>query len=287
MIKFSKYHGSGNDFIIMNEEDVIKFGKNLPKLVAQMCSRSTGIGADGVLVVRRSPLEMIVFNSDGSRAPMCGNGILCFANYCFDDDIIPLNMRDYNVKTTIGTMKINVITADPFVAEVNLGMPDFNPEKVGCDCESEELVNRTIRVAGDVVRVSTVFMGSIHSIVWVDERPWLPDAEKGYIVNEKIIKQGKEIAENQVFSQKTNVNFVRIINNGTVELITYERGSGFTASCATGAAASVVLGALQRKLYKSASVRFPYGQIEVSLTKDGVKMIGSAERIAQGRYYEK
>ena len=286
MFKFSKYHGCGKDFVIVNEEDVVKSGRNISRFATKICSRNTGVGADGLIIVRRSPLEMIVINSDGSRATMCGNGIRCFANYCYDDEVIPVTVRDYEVMTGAGVMKVSVQTTDPFVAEINMGLPDFTPANVGCDCASEDLINRQLEIGGELVTVSTMFMGTVHTIVWVMDNPWAPDSISGFSINEKILRQGKLIAEHPVFKEKTNVNFALKLNKGTIKLITYERGIGFTAASGSGACASVVIGALERKLNKSAKVILPYGEINVSLKRDGVRMVGPAERIMTGRYYE-
>lgn len=286
MIKFSKYHGCGNDFVIVIEEDILKYRNDMSTLVTKICSRTTGVGADGLIVVRRPPLEMIIYNSDGSIAPMCGNGIRCFANYCFDEDIIPVNMREYSVDTGAGPMGIIVRSSDPFITEINMGMPDFSPAKVGCDCKKEELVNRTIEIAGQEVTISSLFMGTIHTVVWMNETPWIPDAEKGFIINDKVVRLGESISNHPLFKEKTNVNFVYKVNNEAIRMITYERGVGFTAACGTGACASVVMGALERKINKRSKVLIPYGEMEINLLKDGVRMMGPSERIITGKYYE-
>ena len=286
MIRFSKYHGCGKDFIIVIEEDVMKFRSNIDRLIVQMCSRRTGVGADGVIVLRRSPLEMIVYNSDGSNAPMCGDDIRCFANYCFDDDIIPVNVREYRVRTEMGPLDILVKSAEPFVTEVNMGMPDFSPEKVGCDCKREELINRPIDIAGERVIVSSLFMGTAHTVVWVNESPWMDKNENGYEINNKIVHIGEKISKHPIFKESTNVNFACRLNSDFIKLITYEKGIGFVAASGTGACAAVVMGALERKLNKNARVLLPHGELEIRLQRDGVRMIGPAERIVQGRYYE-
>lgn len=286
MIRFSKYHGCGKDFIIVIEEDIMKFRNNMARLVTQICSRRTGVGADGLIVLRRSPLEMIVYNYDGTVASMCGNDVRCFAHYCFDDDIIPVNVRDYRVRTDGGNLDITVKSADPFITEINMGMPDFSPEKIGRDCKQEELVNLTIEIAGEKITMSSLFMKTINTVVWIPEAPWVIDKENGFEINKRIAHLGERISEHPLFKKKTNVNFACKLNSEEIKLITYEAGLGYTAASGTGACATVVMGALERKLNKKAKVLFPYGELEVRLEKDGVRMIGPAERIIQGRYYE-
>lgn len=115
MIRFTKYHGCGNNFIIVRESDVD--GMDYSQLALDMCNVNTGIGADGFIVVREDPaLEMVFYNMDGSRAPMCGNGIRCFAAYCYDNDIC--KKEEYPVETLAGTMVVKIISTDPFMVRI-------------------------------------------------------------------------------------------------------------------------------------------------------------------------
>ena len=140
MICFSKYHGCGNDFIIVSEKEVVD--SNYSELATKICNRNTGVGADGFIVVGENPLEMIFYNADGSRAPMCGNGIRCFAKYCFDKGI--RNESEYKVLTLAGEMGVKVISENPFVVEIDMGKPDFTPIKCGIKTDKEDFLKQNI-----------------------------------------------------------------------------------------------------------------------------------------------
>ena len=127
MLPVTKYHGCGNDFIILREEDAV--GYDLNTLIPAVCDRHTGLGADGLILVRVRPLTMLFYNCDGSRAPMCGNGIRCFAKFCLDEGII--DAKQFDVETLAGIKTVTITSRDPFFAQVAMGQADFSPETVG------------------------------------------------------------------------------------------------------------------------------------------------------------
>ena len=163
MLAFSKYHGCGNDFIIMKEEAV----KGIPyaELAVDVCHRTLGIGADGLIVVKESPLEMIFYNSDGSRAPMCGNGIRCFAKFCSDEGI--KNETAYDVITLAGSMGVKIVSEDPFLVEINMGKPDFSPQKLGIETNEDHYIKKELKLREKTVMISSVFYGN-HSHCHLD-----------------------------------------------------------------------------------------------------------------------
>ena len=138
MIRFSKYHGCGNNFIMVRERELLASGylgsdevalceKEYPRFAQEVCDINTGIGADGLIIVREDPeLEMVFYNMDGSRAPMCGNGIRCFAYFCLVEGI--RSEKSYPVKTLAGDMIVEVTCEDPFMARINMGKPIYAPE---------------------------------------------------------------------------------------------------------------------------------------------------------------
>lgn len=129
MLPASKYHGCGNDFIILREEDAA--GYDLKTLIPAVCDRHTGLGADGFILVRTCPLTMIFYNCDGSRAPMCGNGIRCFAKFCLDEGLV--DGECLAVETLAGPKMVTVASRDPFLAQVAMGKADFSPESIGVE----------------------------------------------------------------------------------------------------------------------------------------------------------
>ncbi|HWQ79497.1 MAG TPA: diaminopimelate epimerase [Anaerovoracaceae bacterium] len=273
MIRFSKYHGCGNDFVILTEEDA--GGRPYPELAEEICHRQLGVGADGLIIVRQEPLEMIYFNSDGSRAPMCGNGIRCFAKYCFDEGICSLD--EYPVETLAGTMRVRIVSREPFLVEISMGKPDFDPKRCGIKTDRGDFLRQKLQLRDGDVEVSSCFMGTIHTVVWLDD----PEAESAGLEG-----LGREICGHPVFTDQTNVNFVRVLDRKTLKLTTYERGAGMTLACGTGACASVVIGALEGRCDGDAVVLLPFGKLHiVQKPDDEVMMTGPAVRTARG-YFE-
>jgi diaminopimelate epimerase len=121
MIKYAKYHGCGNDFIITGDDDVIAYRSSMPELARRICNRSVGVGADGLIVLDRSPLRMSLWNADGSIATMCGNGIRCVAAYCYDEELTPAHLKNYSVETLAGKIDIEITQTDPFECKINIG----------------------------------------------------------------------------------------------------------------------------------------------------------------------
>ncbi|MBQ2846417.1 MAG: diaminopimelate epimerase, partial [Firmicutes bacterium] len=137
MLKFSKYHGCGNNFVMVREQELIEYlggitepeTKEYPAFAQKVCDINTGIGADGLIIVREEPaLEMVFYNMDGSRAPMCGNGIRCFARFCLEEGI--REETSYTVKTLAGDMVVEVTSREPFMARIDMGTPIFEPAAI-------------------------------------------------------------------------------------------------------------------------------------------------------------
>lgn len=270
MTAFAKYHGCGNNFIIIREKDVAD--QDYSSLAQAVCNAATGIGADGLIIVRETPaLEMVFYNMDGSRAPMCGNGIRCFAAYCYDHGI--RTEKVYSVQTLAGEMVVDVIGTNPFTAEISMGKPSFRSTDFGVLDGSETFLNQKLETTEGTFTVSSCFMGTVHTVVWVDEFPSETAAS--------------QLSNHPVFSEKTNVNFVKRINAATLEIKTYERGVGFTYACGTGACASQVFGIREGKTDPRVTVRLPYGQLMITQQEDGeIKMAGPAVRVAEGTYIQ-
>ena len=221
MVLFSKYHGYGNSFVIIREDELSKEidEAGYPGFARMVCDVNTGVGADGMIVVRREPaLEMVFFNRDGSRAPMCGNGIRCFANFCRDERIE--SSRKYPVRTLAGDMTVEISSDDPFRAKINMGKPIFGPQAVKMDTndmgntEAKDLLGLRLPLKnGTDVEINSLFMGTIHTVIFVDD---FDDIDVPGV--------GEEICNHPVFREKTNVNFVKAIDDDTLEVQTYERG---------------------------------------------------------------
>lgn len=265
-IPFRKYHGCGNDFILVEEEEI--YPEILFDLIVQSCDRHTGIGADGFIVVRKEPLEMIYYNQDGSRAPMCGNGIRCFSQFCLDKGIIHKN--EFIVKTLAGDKKIRVLENHNF--QVNMSKPIFDDlNRIGTSCA---IWNYPYTIEDRQYQLYTFFQSTIHTVVFVDE-----------LNLERMQKDGKIICEDPMFSLQTNVNFVKCIDETHIQIQTYERGCGMTLACGTGACASVVCAHQLGLCKNSVDVILPKGHLKIDIDDNlDVYMTGNAQCIAKGEY---
>ena len=260
-IKVSKYHGLGNDFILTRYDETY----DIEKLVRACCDRHTGIGADGMIFVKENPLEMVYYNQDGSRAPMCGNGIRCFAAYCFDegsctDEKIP-------VQTLAGEKIVYRVSENPFVVRVDMEEPIYSNALLNVD-ENESVWKRNLHG----VDTYSLFMATVHTVVFVDEA-----------FNEKNVELGKLICHDSFFKKQTNVNFVQVKDRNHIVVMTYERGCGITLACGTGACASVVVANKLGLTDEHVDVELKIGHLQIDL-EDHVFMSGPAKKIIEGEY---
>lgn len=224
---YSKYHGCGNDFIVGIYDENIDYAKFSKKI----CDRHTGIGADGLLIARideEKEIEMLFYNADGSRAPMCGNGIRCFAYFSLQEKLI--DSEEFEVNTLAGKMGIKVLSREPFIGKINLGRPIFSSKVLDINTNKETFLNEIIMVNGWRIKVDAVFMATHHLVVIVE------DLEE--VINSDL---GEKLAKHKIFTKGINVNFVQVIDNNRIIMKTYERGVGWTLACGTGASASFVI----------------------------------------------
>lgn len=276
MILFSKYHGCGNSFVIVKEKDLslTTDESGYPEAAQKLCDMHIGVGADGMIVVREKPaLEMVFYNCDGSRAPMCGNGIRCFAHFCREEEIRMEN--SYPVRTLAGEMIVDVTCEDPFMARINMGKPLFSEEAVGIESgESGGLDRILILDDGSEYEIHSLFMGTVHTVVFVDS---FDDMDIAAI--------GEKICDHPTFRGKTNVNFVKIVDRETLRVKTYERGVGVTLACGTGACASVVSAYEQGVCGRDVEVLLELGSLHIHLDNEyNVYMEGPSVKIMSGEF---
>lgn len=268
-VQVSKYHGCGNDFILLREHDAQNL--KLDSFIPAVCDRHTGIGADGVILVRENPLTMVFYNCDGSKAPMCGNGIRCFARFCVEEKIV--DQKVFDVKTLAGTKTVYVEKEDPFYARVAMGKADFSPKAIGVE-EKEPVWEKSFSLEGTSAVVDSFFLSTVHT-VWYVEDPEDPKTQQ---------LAGK-ICKDPFYTEQTNVNMARILDRKTILMRTWERGVGMTLACGTGACA-VAVDAVKRDLCENqVEVLLPKGRLTIRVEADGnVWMSGPAERIIKGVY---
>ena len=279
MLKFEKYQGAGNDFVIVSEKELIE--KGIPEygeFASQVCNRHFGIGADGLIILKyvASMPFMFFFNADGSQAPMCGNGIRCFSHYLVNNHLVDGN--EFVVKTVPGDLTIRVNydeEKDDFSARVNMGKPIFNIKEL-INTEKEQFLREKINIDGKEIEISYIFMGTDHSVIFVND------------FSDYDIDEIGEKIENytDLFPKKVNVNFVKVYDRKRIEVITWERGAGRTLACGTGATASAVLAKTFGFVDDKVNVKVPGGQlvIEYEGGENDAFMTGPSEKIAEGLY---
>lgn len=271
IIPFQKYHGLGNDFILV-EQDVFNAlsPEDQKALIPAICDRHTGIGADGFIVVRTDPFEMVYFNQDGSRADMCGNGLRCFSRYLMENGL--QNDPEFIVQTLAGPKYVKASDFDSI--RLSLGKADFTNEKMALS-QDQNFWNSRLEEFG--VDIYPLYMNTIHTVVYPLENglEWDP------VLFDDL---GERISHHPLFTKGTNVNFVRVLDDHTIEMRTWERGCGMTLACGTGAAASALTSILEEKVLSPVKVKLERGDLQIELDQDQVILSGPARRIAKGEY---
>lgn len=256
-MQFVKMHGCGNDFIVIREQENMQY----ETLAIRLCNRSTGIGADGLLVVKENPLEMLIYNADGSQAPMCGNGIRCFALYCYRYGIEL--KREYDVVTLAGIMRVLVVQTDPFQVRIDMGKASFNQNLLQFTQPIKDFKHE-VQIEKEKILLHSVFIGTIHTIVFVDS------------FTDDVLTYAKNISEHALFREKTNVNFVIIKSPSELYVKTYERGCGWTLACGTGCCAAVYIAHKLGLVGTRVMALLEYGSLKIDL-QERIYMEGPAK----------
>ena len=281
---FVKMEGLGNDFVIIDDRNGnISKRIHYGKLAEKLCSRHFGIGADGIILILDSEtldIKFKIFNADGTEAEMCGNGMRCFAKYLYDNKIIL--KKKFKVETLAGTVIPEVFpdeTGRVKSVKVDMGIPVLAPVDIPFESTKDRAVNEPVVVHGEKLFLTAVSMGNPHAVVFVD------DIEKIDIEN-----QGSSIENHESFPEKTNVEFVRVINENEFKMRIWERGAGETLACGTGACAALVAACLNGKIVDNALVHLKGGDLEIFWDKTDmhVFMTGPAELVFTGKFvYER
>ncbi|WP_346885336.1 diaminopimelate epimerase [Clostridium sp. UBA4395] len=269
ILKFTKMQGAGNNFVVFEDMEVKH--NDLDTLAKKLCDRNFGIGGDGILVVRRSKIadiQMIIINSDGSYAGMCGNGIRCFAKYVYENNIV--RKSEFTVETGDGIKVCHLFIEDNKVkaVKINMGRESFNPKFIPALGE-EEIIKKDICANEKNYNITSLLLGVPHTVLLTEEG--------GFKVEE-----GAAIETHELFPQGTNVNFCRVVNRGEIKVNTWERGAGPTLACGTGCCSSVVVCNKLNLVDKSVKVMAPGGILTIEITEGGIMMTGPAENVFKG-----
>ena len=273
-MKFWKLHGIGNDFIAIDGRTDGKSPSEYSSLALQVCNRRMSVGADGLLVVKNSnvaDIEMVYYNSDGSRAAMCGNGLRCFCRFVYDNHIV--NEREFDVDTLAGIKHVTINTSDlgdVINIKVDMGEGSFKTSDIPMATDKEKFIEEKVHILDRDFTMTSMLMGVPHTIVFVDEFDL-----------DMIEKYGPAIENCDLFPEKTNVNFVKVRDKYNINVYTWERGCGYTLGCGTGMTAAAVVCNYLEKTEKSMNVTSKGGTVKIDIGEK-VFMTGPAVKICEG-----
>ena len=273
-IKITKMQGCGNDFVILDYEEFKKMNCSMADAAKKLCDRNFGVGADGLIIPNLetddTDIGWFFYNSDGTTAQMCGNGMRCFAKYVFDKKLV--EKKEFTVKTLAGIMKPKIL--DNGEIRINMSKPILEPNKI--PFLPNHNLNYKISVKNRIFEGNAISMGNPHFVIFIKDDENLMELAKQY---------GPEIEIGAEFPEKTNVVFIKIKSYKKIELCVWERGCGITLACGTGACASVVAGILNGYLENSVDVILPGGMVNVEwqgspeTTNEDVFLTGPAEYV--------
>jgi diaminopimelate epimerase len=276
-LNFSKLHGLGNDFILIDAINQRLDNLDYAKLAVNLCSRNFGIGADGLILVlasEKQDIKMRIFNSDGSEPEMCGNGIRCFARFVYENKLIEKEV--FSVETNAGVIIPALVLKDGLVeaVEVDMGVPILDAAKIPLTgFTGSKIIAQDIEVDGQTFKFTPVSMGNPHAVVFLKDLKTLD-----------INKLGPKFEKHEYFPQKINTEFVQVLNPKEAVVIVWERGAGETLACGTGACATVVAGVLNGVLERKVTVHLPGGDLNIEWQESDshVIMTGPAQMVYTG-----
>ncbi len=279
-IKFTKMHGLGNDYIFINcfEQDLGSI--DLKKLATKMSSRHFGIGSDGIILImpkesEENDFRYRIFNSDGSEAEMCGNGIRCASKYVYDHKLTKKTKLCFETKA--GIIKPELIIENNTVKDirVDMGEPVLERKKIPMKGPAGPVIDENIDINNKTLKITCVSMGNPHCIIFTHNTEF-----------EGFKELGKAIETHESFPNKTNVEFVQVLNRNEIKMRVWERGAGETLACGTGACASAVACILNKKTERQLTVRLKGGDLKIEWDKESnhVFMTGPAVETFSGKF---
>lgn len=276
-INVVKMQGCGNDFVIIDYNEYKKSGLEMSELAKKVCDRHFGLGADGMIIPNTNEKEADIgwyfYNSDGSTAQMCGNGMRCFAKYVYDNKLV--DKKVFSVKTQAGIIKPKILENGE--VKVNMSAPVLEPKDIPFIGETN--LNAKIKVLDREFTINAVSMGNPHCVIFTEEDVY--EMAKTY---------GAQLENHPSFPEKTNVEFVKIRSRNEVDFCVYERGCGITLACGTGACASVVAAVLNNLTDCKVKVNLLGGALTVDWSEhqnnlsENIYLIGSADYSYFARY---
>ena len=275
-MKFTKMHGCGNDYIYINgfEEHIEQAEK--PDLARRFSDRHFGIGGDGVIFInpsKEADFEMEMYNADGSRAEMCGNGIRCVGKYVYDKGMT--DKTDISVISfgKVRYLRLEVEDEKVSTVRVNMGAPELSADKIPVISENEQVIDENIEVNGQIYKMTCVSMGNPHAVVFVED------------VSDLVLEEIGPLFENhERFPRRINTEFVQVIDEKHVKMRVWERGTGETLACGTGCCATAVACVLNGLTLDQVTVELSGGELKIEWDRKEnlIYMTGPAQTVFEG-----
>jgi diaminopimelate epimerase len=273
-MKFTKMHGIGNDYVYIDcfKEKV----ENPQELAIKVSDRHKGIGSDGLILIMPSEtcdFRMRMFNSDGSEAQMCGNGTRCVGKFVYDEGYTQKREITLETKSGVKILQLFPVNGKVEKVRVNMGEPVLSVPQIPVKWKEEQLINQMIDFNPDKQAITCVSMGNPHAIIFTENIDKLD-----------IEKIGKKIENHPMFPERTNVEFVEILSSTSARMRVWERGSGETQACGTGACAVEVAAVLNNRLERKATISLLGGDLELEWSEinNHVYMTGGAVKVFEG-----
>ena len=278
---FTKMHGAGNDYVYVDCFNEPSPGKlpagELSQLAQAVSDRHTGIGADGLILIEpaeRADARMRMFNADGSEASMCGNGLRCIAKYLYDHNIARKDQLTIETGGRCVTVDVEVHDGRVKRARVDMGLPVLMSAEIPTTLSGDPPVETPLEIDGQTHPVTCVSMGNPHCVLFVED-----------VTDELVLGLGPRVENHVAFPARANVEFVRIISPNEIAMRVWERGSGETKACGSGACAAVVAGVLCERLERNVVVHLPGGDLDVEWNPSNrVFLSGPAVEVFQGEW---
>ena len=277
-LNFTKMHGTGNDYIYFSTFD--QRIDNPEALSVRLSDRHFGIGGDGIILVcpsDKADAKMRIFNLDGSEGKMCGNGIRCVGKFLYDHGMVDIKKKDkLDIETLSGIKHLKAYTLDGEVKSlrVDMGKAILDPKEIPAKMDKDKIVNEPYTIDGEEYNITCVSMGNPHCVVFI----------KGDIDNLELDKIGPKFENDKLFPERVNTEFVKVLDDHTIKMRVWERGSGETWACGTGACAAAVAACENGFCNKGddITVKLKGGDLVINYTDETVYMTGEAERVFEG-----
>ena len=276
-MKFTKMQGIGNDYVYVNclQETI----ENPSELAKKISDRHYGVGSDGLIMINpsdKADFEMEMYNADGSRGEMCGNGIRCVAKYVYDYGLTDKTSISVETLADIKYLDLTVEDGKVVLVKVDMGKPMLRPEEVPVVSEKEEVIDEPITVDGQEYRMTCVSMGNPHAVVFIDQD----------VKEFPLETVGVKFENHERFPKRVNTEFVNVLDRHTAQMRVWERGSGETLACGTGACAVAVACALNGLTEDEVTVKLLGGDLQIKWDreKNTVYMTGPAEVVFDGEW---